>query len=232
VVAPWIRGYKPSPRHGPYDPARLGEDAAELAAALAGHGKALLVGHDWGAVAGWYAAAQAPQHLAAFVALSVPHPIAFARNLPRHPRQLLRSWYVGFFQLPWLPERLLRAGDFAAIDALYRRSSVPRGRPLPYRDDLVTTLRESLPGPLGPYRALRHNRPPRALRVRVPTLYLAGARDPAVGVEMARGQERHVDAAFEGRVLPDAGHFLHHDRPDEVAAAILGFVRNHAPAGG
>ena len=227
VVAPWLRGYRPSVAHGPYAPERLGRDAAELAGALAGDGKVLLVGHDWGAIAGWYAAARFPERFAALVALSVPHPRAFLRNLPRHPKQWLRSWYVGFFQLPGLPERLLAFQGFASVDRLYRMSSVPRGRPLPYLADLVATLRESGSGPFGPYRALpQHRRASRReLRIGVPTLFLAGARDPSVGPELARGQEREIDAVYEGHVFPGAGHFLHHDRPTEVAETILRFVR-------
>ncbi len=228
VVAPWIRGYRPSVCTGPYDPARLGRDAVELAAAFADGGKVLLVGHDWGAVAGWYAAARAPDRIAALVALAVPHPHAFLRNLRRHPQQLMRSWYVGFFQLPWLPERLLAAHDFAAVDRLYRASTVPPGRPLPYLDELVETLRRSMPGPLGPYRALPRGKAPRALVVRVPTLYLAGGHDPAVAVEMAEGQARYVEATFESQVFENAGHFLHHDLPAEVGERIVRFARRWA----
>lgn len=222
VVAPFLRGYAPSPRAGPFDARQLGEDAIALADAVSPRRQVLLVGHDWGAVAAWSAAALAPARFAALVALSVPHPSAFLHNLPRQPQQLLRSWYVAFFQLPAIPERLLRARDFALV---FRGTT--GGLP-PYWEALRSTLRESLPGPLGPYRALRRGlRGPR--RVRVPTLFLTGGKDAAIGPEMAEGQARWIDAPYASAVL-EADHFLHHERAEEVATRILDFVAATAPA--
>ena len=225
VAAPFLRGYAPSPVAGPYDAARLGGDVADLAGALSGGAPALLVGHDWGAIAGWHAVAQAPGRFAAFAALSVPHPRAFLANVPKHPTQLLRSWYVGFFQLPLLPEAALRARDFAAIDRMFRAMSVPPGRLPAYLAEVKATLARSLPGPLEPYRALRRKPPRDELRVRVPTLFLIGRQEPAIDRHMGDGQERFVDAPFESHVVEGAGHFLHHDRPDHVARLVLDFAR-------
>ena len=219
VVAPWMRGYVPSVHAGPYHLRRLGQDALELAAAAGGGSPVLLHGHDWGALAGWSAAASEPERLRALVALSVPHPATFVRNLPRHPLQLLRSWYVAAAQIPFLPERLIARRDFAAIAALFEATD---GRLPPYWDELRETLRASFPAPLDYYRALRRH-PLHAGIVRVPTLHLTGARDAAVGVEMGRDQERRIDAPFTSAVLP-ANHFVHHELPDEVARRILAFV--------
>lgn len=230
VAAPFLRGYAPSTREGPYDARRLGADVVELARSLGGGEPVLLVGHDWGAIAGWYAVAQEPSLFRAFAALSVPHPKAFATNVPRHPSQLLRSWYVGFFQLPVLPESALRAGDFLAIERLFRAMSVPRGRELPYLRELKDTLARSLPGPLESYRALRRKSPAIRLRVTTPTIFLIGRQEPAIDARMAEGQERSIEAAFESHVVEGAGHFLHHDRPDHVARLVLDFAnRAYSP---
>lgn len=224
VVAPFLRGYAPSPLHGPWDGHRLGTDACELAHEVGAGNPVVLVGHDWGAIAGWHAVAQSPLVFSAWVALSVPHPAAMVRNLPRHPGQLLRSWYVGLFQIPWLPERLIAVRDFAAVEAAWRADMGTRP---PYWEELRATLRNSLPGPLCPYRSLlrRPMAPPPA---RVPTLYLGGSRDPSIAPEMAEGQERFVEGPFESALLP-AGHFLHHHLADEVARRILAFVAEASP---
>ena len=110
VAAPWMRGYAPSALSGPFHTRRLGADALELARALSPDRPVLLIGHDWGAVAGWSAASLGPGPIGALVAISVPHPSAFTRNFARHPLQWMRSWYVGALQIPLLPERMIEIG--------------------------------------------------------------------------------------------------------------------------
>jgi pimeloyl-ACP methyl ester carboxylesterase len=222
VVAPWIRGYSPSVTSGPYHARQLATDALHLADAVSPGRPVLLIGHDWGAVAAWNAAALAPERFDALVALSVPHPSAFLRNAARHPRQLLRSWYIGAFQIPVLPEKVIRAGDFALLARLFRATD---GRLPPYWDELRETMRASLPGPLGPYRALRTCPPTRrSMRIRTRTLHLTGARDGAIDSRMGAGQERWIDADFSSAVL-DTDHFVHHEQPAVVARRIIEFVR-------
>jgi len=88
--------------------------------------KAFIVGHDWGAIVAWYLAARYSERVRRTAMLSVPHPRIVIKNLIRNPTQLRRSWYLLFFQLPWLPERMLRGRDWAPLVQALRDTS-PRG---------------------------------------------------------------------------------------------------------
>lgn len=116
VVSPDLRGYGRSPR-----PAGVRNYTTE---ALAGDIEALLeecgpgvvlVGHDWGGAIAWRVGMRRPDLLRRLVILNAPHPATMRRELSRPSTQILRSWYAGAFQLPWVPEAILRAGDFATL---------------------------------------------------------------------------------------------------------------------
>ena len=121
VVAPDLRGYnlsaKPSGVEA-YRPSRVAGDVVALIRHL-GASRVTLVGHDWGGIVAWYVTAAQPSLVARLAVLNAPHPRAFAREL-YSPLQLLRSWYVFFFQIPRLPEALLRARRFAILRHLFR----------------------------------------------------------------------------------------------------------------
>jgi pimeloyl-ACP methyl ester carboxylesterase len=137
---------------------------------------------------------------------------------------------MAFFQLGGLADRLVARGDFALIERLWRDWS-PGFRPEPgYLDELKRCLSESMPAPLEYYRALL--RPPGALRARLraaakigaPTLYLHGREDGCIGPELAEGQARYF-ASLKAEVLEGAGHFLHLERPEAVAARVVEWLR-------
>lgn len=220
-----MRGYAPSSpsRSGRYDAATLGRDLLAVGDALSPGRPFGLVGHDWGAVASYAAAALAPERLDALVTLAVPH---LRVALPRFllPAQFRRSFYMLEFQRQ-AAEDEVRADGFARIDALWRRWS-PGYRATP--DEMMEVKRSvgaHLEGPLGYYRALF--RPSReVLRLllaptRVAALHLHGTDDGCVGVGLTRGIER---AGIELALVAGAGHFLHLERPDEVNARLLAFL--------
>jgi pimeloyl-ACP methyl ester carboxylesterase len=99
AVAPFMRGYAPSdvPLQGPYQSAALAEDAVALIEAL-GHDRAVVFGHDWGAVAAYGAAVLAPQRVIRLVTAAVPHGAAFPTALLTNYEQQRRSWYMFFFR--------------------------------------------------------------------------------------------------------------------------------------
>ncbi|MGQ9490001.1 MAG: alpha/beta fold hydrolase [Anaerolineae bacterium] len=156
VVAPDMRGYNLSGKPAgvrAYPADLLADDVAALIRALGdrrpdGSGApATVVGHDWGTAVAWLFAMRHPDLLARLAILNVPHPARMMQGL-RTLRQLRKSWYIFFFQLPWLPEAALRARDFAVLRQTLRRDPV---RPAAFSDEDIARYVEAArqPGALG-----------------------------------------------------------------------------------
>ena len=214
------RGYSPGARPLARAAYRLDFLVADVLALLERTGPAHVVAHDWGASVAWALAASAPERLRSLTVLSTPHPRALARALVRSD-QALRSLYVGLFQLPALPEALLRP----RLAALLRRSGLPAEQ----AERCGALMREpgALTAALDWYRAL-----PLATRpvgaVRVPTTYVWGASDPALGRWAAEDTERHVEAPYRFVEL-DTGHWLPAHAAGEVASAVADRVASVLP---
>jgi len=223
AVAPVMPGYDPSPAPPSYDIDTLTEILFAFAHALQ-EAPATWAGHDWGAAVTHNAAGHGLPARA--VTLSVPHPLTFLAFAARHGDQLRRSAYMGFFQLPGLPERAIRRG---LVRELWRRWSPALELPEPAMAHVESTLVRSLPGPLEYYRAMFRPLGPflhRASELRpseIPMLYLHGADDGCIVPEAAAGQERWYRGPFESRVIA-GGHFLPSESAAAVADAILGWV--------
>lgn len=233
AAAPTLRGYRPSPVTGPFDLDTLADDALDLAAALSPDGPVHLVGHDWGAAIAVVAAQRHPRRVARLVTLAVPHPLAFLRALPRAPRQAYQSAYMAFFQLPALPERALRDTDL--VGALWRRWSPAWTPPPELLDAARDAVRASLPGPLGPYRAML--RPLRAslarivrgdAPVRAPALHVYGDRDGCMDAATSRDNGCYFQGEYDSLCVPGVGHWPHREAP----AQVLPRVREWLAAGG
>lgn len=127
VLVPDQRGYnlseKPTGR-GAYTLDQLADDVLGLATAL-GCDRFAVVGHDWGGVVTWHLAARNPERIERAAVLNAPHPAVMSRYLRAHPSQAFKSWYVGFFQLPFVPERVLGAASFATLRAAIRATARP-----------------------------------------------------------------------------------------------------------
>lgn len=231
VVAPWLRGYAPSPLAGPYDADHLAADAIAWADALSPERPVAIVGHDWGAAVTYAACAQAPTRFRAAVTMAVPHPAVFVPSLARR-RQLARSWYMLAFQVPG-SERVAVAADFALVDRLWRTWSPGYALPVEERAALHATLRASWPAPLLYYRALTRPIGPALARLRrrdriaVPTLYLHGAKDGCIGAEVGVGAERYFTGGYRREIVPGVGHFLAAEDPPAIAARIGAWLTAH-----
>lgn len=223
-LVPLLRGYSPGARPRGRRAYRSTELVADVVALLdqAGVDRAHVVGHDWGGAVAWKLAAEHPDRVASLTVLSTPHPAALAASLTSS-LQALRSWYMVAFQLPWLPEALLRR----------RLSPVLQGMGLPAEraEEYAGAMRDSraLTGAIAWYRALwlpgGGARPSLATgRVTVPTRYLWGRHDTALGRRAAELTERHVSGPYRFVEL-DEGHWLPEVAPRVVAEAVLDAVR-------
>jgi pimeloyl-ACP methyl ester carboxylesterase len=227
VLAPDQRGYSAGARPqdvGSYAMGSLTADVLALADA-AGADRFHVLGHDWGAAVAWTLAGRHADRVATLSAVSVPHPAAMSRALVGP--QLLRSWYMGLFQVPRLPERLLRARGGAFARRLLR------GTGMRSVEDAVRLLADprTATSTLNWYRALRLRGQLRAGRIRVPTLFVWSDRDTAIGRRAAAGAADFLRAPYRFEVLTGASHWIPEERPAELAALVLAHLAAHPVAG-
>jgi pimeloyl-ACP methyl ester carboxylesterase len=229
VIVPDQRGYnlsgKPSGVSS-YALTELVSDVIAIADQL-GQKKIFLAGHDWGAAVAWSTALLHPQRISKLVVLNVPHPSVMRKFLSTRIRQLLRSWYMFFFQLPWLPETLFSANDFQiGVRALLRSS---RAGTFSLEDLAQYRAAWSQPGAVTAminwYRALfrlRAKFPDRT--VHIPTRILWGERDAFLLLEMAKESLRYCTDA-ELYTFADATHWLQHEEHARVSELLIDFFR-------
>ena len=233
VVAPDMRGYNLSdkpPGVRAYRVELLARDVERLILAC-GERTAAVVGHDWGAIVAWLTAMRHPGRVGRLAILNVPHPARFPDVL-LSPEQLLRSSYVLFFQIPQLPEEVIRAGDFALLRSALRRDPVWAGAFT--AEDIeryVGAMKRpgALTATLNYYRALlRTPGETRALlkRVEAPVLVIWGERDRFLNRGLAEPPRLWVPNLLRVERLPDASHWVAEDRPREVNALLLDFLRS------
>ncbi|HEX8474768.1 MAG TPA: alpha/beta hydrolase [Pyrinomonadaceae bacterium] len=249
VVAPDLRGYNLSdkpPRVEDYRMEKLVDDVLALVRHF-GAREAAIVGHDWGAAVAWAVAQKYPEYVWKLAALQVPPPAAWRKNITL--KQMLRSWYMFFFQIPQLPEWWMRAGDFAVLERMFKQTS----RPGTFTDTDLAVYKSALRTPgaltaavnyyranvrslLRPGERLREllgrkdkNTPSDLLedddgRVRVPVLFIYGERDMAIVPETVRGVGAYVDAPFRELRLHASGHWVQQESHVEVNAALITFL--------
>ncbi|MDQ3396231.1 MAG: alpha/beta fold hydrolase [Deinococcota bacterium] len=232
VIAPDMRGYNTSekpPGVRSYELERLTADVAALVE-HAGAECAVVVGHDWGGALAWHLPAHYPALVSKLVIMNAPHPAAFEREL-RTWQQLKRSWYIGFFQLPWLPETVIRLAGRALLERVFREGS---SHPEAFSDEDIDRYHEAIhqPGALTASinyyraffrRALRPGGPNGHPTVTVPTLLLWGERDDFLVPALSEGLEPYVPKLRLERI-PEAGHWLQLDAPERVNRALLDFL--------
>jgi len=188
--------------------------------------KIRLVGHDWGGGAAWWLANKYPERLEKLTVLNIPHHAAFSRALRDNPVQKRKSWYMAFFQLPKIPELLIRLGNgslfakwafkdspgFTAEDIqLYKQAWA--------QPDAIT-------GMLNWYRAVRKTRPARLAspRIQVPTLLIWGKRDAVFEPEIA---QKSIELCDDGCLayIDHATHWVHHDAAEEVNRLLIEWLK-------
>jgi pimeloyl-ACP methyl ester carboxylesterase len=235
--APDLRGYGKTdrpPSMDDYALEALMEDVAGLIDA-SGAESVLLLAHDWGAIIAWHFAIHRVRDLEGLVIMNVPHP-AVIGDQPRNFRQLLRSWYILFFQIPWLPEFLIGLRKAKLIGSMFLDMAVNKER---FPEETLEVYRRAArqPGALRAmvnyYRALVRGGGMMRLRKRgyppieTPTLMIWGEQDVALGKELTFGTDQHVKQ-FTLRYLPNASHWVQQDDPETVNQMLCAWIRAEA----
>jgi pimeloyl-ACP methyl ester carboxylesterase len=225
VTVPWLRGYHPDTivAGRPFDAETLGRDALALLEAI-GAQRAVLVGHDWGALIAYAAAALAPERVPALVTLAIPHPSL----LERTPASLWAVRHFFALKLPWA-ERSCRRANFAYFDELYARwapdwSGIERDESLA-RVKQALSSPETLSGALDYYRAIPLAGRPRVLERPPPVPGLiVGADHDLVEPELFHRTAALMPDPSRSLVVDGAGHWPHRERPDLVLTEIVTFL--------
>ncbi len=228
VWAPDQRGYNLSDKPIGLVAYRLEELARDVLGLInaAGMDKCYLAGHDWGAAVAWWVALRYPERLHKLAILNVPHPAVMMKTLLTSFAQLKRSWYMFFFQIPFLSEAILRNQDWEPVVQMLTAGSRPGSfsaedldqyRQAWWRKGAFTAM-------LSWYQAAFQLPPDTSgdLRIRVPTLMLWGARDIALGREMAQPS---LDLCDQGRLVffEESSHWVQLDEAEAVNKHLVEF---------
>jgi pimeloyl-ACP methyl ester carboxylesterase len=226
VIVPDQRGYAHSDKPLDIRDYRLNELEADVLAIAdaCGRDRFRLIGHDWGGVVAWWTAARHPHRVEQLVVINAPHPDAWTKLRQARWRQARKSWYVAFFQLPWLPELVLKLRNFWLLRSTLRRSAR-------YGTFTSGTLEHyvgiwSQPGALTAmlnyYRALRQRPRGQLPRITRPTLLLWGEQDHFLDRAIAEASLELCDNA-RAVYFPDATHWVHVEDAEAINDAITGF---------
>ena len=239
AVSVTLRGYEPSsvPKDGDYSSDALAQDVIAWLDDL-NVDRAHLVGHDWGAAIAYTIGGESPERFLSLTTMAVPHSGRFLAEAMLHPKQLLLSWYMVFFQLRGIADYVVERNDYRFIERLWRSWSPGWDFPKEIIEDVISTLRA--PGvkesALGYYRA---SLAPSALpltpekrlaaryKIEVPTLALTGEKDGCIdsGVFQKLMYSEDFPNGLDVQCVPGVGHFLHQENPEKINALLLNFLQ-------
>jgi pimeloyl-ACP methyl ester carboxylesterase len=231
VVALDQRGYNDSDKPTDLSAYRLSELVEDVRRVILGLGyqRCILVGHDWGGAVAWNVAYAYPELVERLIVLNLPHPAKFAAGL-RTPQQLLRSWYIFFFQVPLLPELALQAFDYQLLADAFRNMAIDKTA---ITDADLTAYKQAAAKPgaltamINYYRA-NILQPQLVSRdwgtLAVQTLLIWGEEDAALGKELTYGTEAYVPN-LTVRYIPQCSHWVQQEQPALVNRYIREFLR-------
>lgn len=225
AVAPWMRGYAPTdiPADGRYDVGALAADCIALHEAFGGNARSIIVGHDWGAMAAYGAVGARPDLWRRCVILSAPPPAVSMQGFQDY-EQLRRWWHIFLFQTP-MADLLLASDDLALVGTLWRDWS-PGFEPGPFLAFAKNALRGEgrVQAALGYYRALFAAGGLPLTAMSVPTLFMYGHNDNTLIPNKLADAEMFLAPGSRCVAIPDAGHFLHVERPQTVTNELISFL--------
>jgi epoxide hydrolase 4 len=226
VLVPDLRGYHESDRPVARDAYLLKYLVADVAALVrsTGYPRAHIVGHDWGGIVAWTFAGEHRELVEKLAIVNAPHLEIYLKEVKR-PAQMFRSWYVLFFRVPRLPERVLSASNYAVVRRMFRPASA-------FTDEEIDSYIRGLQQPGALTAALNYYRAnaasldalylARSARVSAETLVIWGEQDPALARGLLDGLE-HVAPRVRVHRIPGAGHWVQHEAADQVSRALVAF---------
>jgi epoxide hydrolase 4 len=231
VVVPDQRGYnlsdKPRGIHN-YRLEALSADVVELIRAFERE-KAIVVGHDWGGVVAWHLAMHHPEVVEKLIVMNAPHPATYLREIRSNPAQRRKSWYVGFFQLPIVPEELLGHDPIESARRFFRQGAINQEAFSSFDIHVMATALaqpDALTSMINWYRAVVRDRSAlENLRpIDRPALLIWAEDDMALGRSLTYGLEPWI-SHLKIHYLPRCGRWVQNEAPDEVNALLLAFLK-------
>ncbi len=231
VVAPDMRGYNLSERPLKISDYAIDKLVGDIVGLIHhfGREKAAVIGHDWGASVAWAVAMKRPEVLWKLGALQVPPIPVWKRN--QTARQFMASWYMFFFQLPWLPEFIFKLGDYAMLANTLRETTVKRNV---FTGEEITEYKKAWKQPGATTAMLNYYRANIAKRmfgkqdvprkISVPTIFIYGEKDHAVLPETVAGVGDMVSGPYHEHRIPDSGHWVQQEARDEITDVLLDFL--------
>jgi pimeloyl-ACP methyl ester carboxylesterase len=229
VVALDLRGYNDSDKPKEQSAYVMDEFIKDVEGVIKGLGydKCILVGHDWGGAIAWSFAYAHPEMVERLIILNLPHPAKFSQGL-RTFQQLLRSWYIFLFQLPWLPEFILQSSDYQVIDHIFQGTAVNKNAFTPADIDAyknAAAKRGAVTAMLDYYRNIFQQ--PFLTEnwgiLTMPTLMIWGENDTALGKELTYDTKLYV-RDFQIKYIPHCGHWVQQENPDLVNQYMREFL--------
>lgn len=232
VVAPDLRGYGQTERPigvQAYSPRILADDIAALVHGL-GHEKAHIVGHDWGGGVAWNVARNHPEVVDRLVVLNCPHPAIFGQKLRNSWKQIKKSWYIFFFQIPYLPEMMFKTNLKKMVEKVFVKSA--RNKNI-FTDNDLEQYRAALEKPgaltaaLNYYRAVFRSPEKKSSlkkQISAPTLLIWGEDDMALGKELTYNMEPLFSGNFLIEYVPNCSHWVNEEKPDLVNQLLIDFL--------
>ena len=232
VVVPDQRGYNLSDKPPGIHNYRLGALSADIVELIRSFGRerAIVVGHDWGGVVAWHLALRQPEVVEKLIVLNAPHPAAFLREIRSNPAQQRKSWYVGFFQLPIVPEELVGYDPIESARFFFRRHAINQEAFSSFDIHVMATAIAqpgALTSMLNWYRAIVRDRSAvENLRpIETPTLLIWAEDDVALGRSLTYGLEPWVHH-LKIHTISHCGHWVQNEAPEEVNEQLRAFLES------